>query len=326
MYERVLVPLDGSELAAQALPYARAIARPLGATVVLFEAVPTLATIMRDLTLGAPSDYGEAWEGNARLQPTLDQWQQLHERVRQAAMGELERRAESLRGSGLTVDVKTGEGDPAEAIAQEAGGTGQTLVVMTTHGRSGIRRWWAGSVTDKTIRTVAAPVMVIRPEEGASLESDARLDRIILPVDGSGLAEQAVPHAMALARALGAHIRVVHTVSRPFYMPAESFVVGAIPSPVADGPSVGRYMRDLVERLRAEGEGHVEGDVLEGDAAENIIELAETSPDAMVVMSTHGRSGVGRWALGSVADKVVRHSHRPVLLIRATQEVASQAT
>jgi nucleotide-binding universal stress UspA family protein len=102
---------------------------------------------------------------------------------------------------------------------------------MTTHGRSGIGRWVVGSVTDKVVRLAGTPTLVIRNQEEAGGQAPPELRRIVLPLDGSFLAEQAVPHAVALAKALGAQVETVRALTMPMYMPAQYPVVGGIPSP-----------------------------------------------------------------------------------------------
>ena len=323
MYSRILVPLDGSAFAAQALPYATLIAGRLNAAITLFQAAPTLVDLMRHVTMRPATGGAGAIDSNATRGVSLDEWQEMHRRVRKETAEDLERNAVLLRSAGLSVATAVGEGDPAEAIAQEADSVENTLIAMTTHGRSGISRWWAGSVTDKTLRMTQSPMLVIRCEEEQHAPSQAQVQRIILPLDGSPLAELAIPHASALANALGAGVHVLRVRSQPYYFPAAYPLAGAIPSPGSVEPEAGEYVERIAERLRTEGAVGAEAVLTEGDAATIITEAAETAPHALVVMSTHGRSGIGRWVMGSVADKVVRQSGQPVLLIRAEEEAGA---
>ncbi len=323
MYDRILIPLDGSDLAIQVLPYVRSIARAFRAEVLLLEAVPSLADLARDYGPG-PTPEATPLPRTRAAEMASDDLEVLHQEVRKEAANDLERRAQVLRHAGLEVSVKIGEGDPAEAIAEEAVDAGRTLIAMTTHGRSGFRRWWTGSVTEKIVRLASASVLVVRSAEtpAGAADSAALLERIILPVDGSELAEQAIPHAAALAKAVGARVRVMRVVPRTYYVPGQYPVVDALPSSPGSDMSADKYVHGVVDRLRGEGVEGVDGVVLQGDPAEEIIQNAKSLRDSIVVMSTHGRTGIGRWALGSVADKVVHHSYRPVLLVRAGSKAA----
>ena len=108
------------------------------------------------------------------------------------------------------------EGDPAELIINESSQEADTLIAMSTHGRSGINRWVMGSVTDKVLHGVNEPLLIVRSQEGnppASIEAN----NVILPLDGSALAEQVLPHAVALAKALRATVTLLRTTDISYY-------------------------------------------------------------------------------------------------------------
>jgi nucleotide-binding universal stress UspA family protein len=318
MYKRILVALDGSPFAAQSLPYAQLIARSIGADVELFHALATLPDAARDAGVRSINDP-TAMEATAQGE-SANQYQQM----RQEATEYLEETAGPLRQAGLSVRTTIGAGEPSEAIAALTAGQDETLIAMSTHGRSGAFRWVLGSVTDKTLRAASAPTLVIRSHREEDKPDDPDIRRIVLPLDGSPLAEQAVPHATALAKALNANIEVFRAVSTPMYMPARYPMWGGIPFP--SDTHANEYLEAMVEHIRAAGIDVVEGRTPQGDAAGIITEAAESAPDSLVVMTTHGRSGIGRWVLGSVVDKVVRHSGRPVLLVRSTDEARTTHT
>ena len=307
MYKRVLVPLDGSNESHQALSYATLIANATGADLELIEAVESVEQLSRiqafDLTGVGTVSTNPAPEGG---------WERFQQSLREQAEGRLANAAQGI--AGITVRHKVVEGDPTEAILTEATGKPDTLVAMASHGRSGIGRWTLGSVTDKVVRHAPVPVMVVRSREGQPAQ--AVIKGIVLPLDGSELAEKAMPTAVALSTALGVGISVVRAKPTPPYVlgTTEGFT-GIYREYVDDMDAVARdYLRRTAQLLKQERVAQVAEVVVDGDAAHAILE--EAGEDCVVVMTTHGRTGIGRWVLGSVADRVVSHSQGPVLIIR----------
>ena len=227
--------------------------------------------------------------------------------------------------------TKVREGSPAQCIAAEAEREPDTLIAMSSHGRSGIARWVLGSVTDKVLQDTCCPLLIVRASEEGAVSSPARMANIIVPQDGSALAGQALPYAAALARPLKAKVHLVRanpslgehhnymglypldSSSNVYYEMYQEF------AKEADAQAM-EQLHDVKDRLRDMGITSVEENLSKGHAAEVIFQLALEIPDSMVVMSSHGRSGIGRWVLGSVTDRVVRHSGVPVLIIRAAEE------
>jgi len=286
MYKKFLVPLDGSKLAEQVLPYARLLADACGAT----------------LTLLMASDADA----------------QLPFSMRQAANDYLKYMAANLPP--LAVEAVEKIGKPAEAIVDSARADADCLIAMATHGVTGSRRWFLGSVASKVVQSAANPILLIRPIDSDLPAPAVELKRIVVPLDGSGLAEKILPHVASLARKLKLEVQLVRT----YALPASAYLVAD--GVIAQGPAQFRkelheecekYLDGKVAGLRADGVDPVTATIIEGDAANEIVELAAGSPQSLIAMSTHGRSGVGRWVLGSVAEKVVQHSRAPVLLIRA---------
>jgi nucleotide-binding universal stress UspA family protein len=314
MYQRMRVPLDDSEFAAQAVPAVRFLAKAFGAEVELFQVMPPLIDVVRSTSM-ATADSGDQLTGTASARSPYEAMQAGYERVQQVALQRLDGIAQTLRAGGLKVSTVLGEGDPAEAIAGEADRTDGTLITMTTHGRSGLGRWRLGSVTDKTIHLTSAPAFVVRCKEGETLQ-EVQIKRIILPLDGSPLAEEAVPHAIAFARALDVPMEVLQALSVERPVAAGFPGPTDVPSPTRNATPVNAYLDGMVERLRVQGVGRIEGNPVDGDPAKAILSAAENTDGALVVMSTHGRSGLKRMLRGSVADKVVRESGRPVVVVR----------
>jgi nucleotide-binding universal stress UspA family protein len=289
MYRRILVPLDGSSLAEHVLPYARLLAGALKTPVHLLACLAQTA-IAR----------GETVE------------------MLRLAQGYLDQAAASLEGGGLQVSVSVVEGEPAAEIASEADRQAGTLLVMSTHGRSGLQRMALGSVADRVLRATASPMLVVRPQSEEA-PSEVRLEVAVVPLDESELAEQALPHAERLAGALDLKLLVVEALpsEMEYYMQAEAFAGAARDiAEAAEGASE-EYLEGVAARLHKAGLHSVEWRVIHGTAGRSIVNAVQELPDSMVIMTTHGRSGMGRWILGSVADQVIRHSARPVLVVRA---------
>lgn len=288
MDRRVLVPLDGSPLAEHVLPYARVLAAGLKAPVHL------LACLSQ--TMNVRGEHGE---------------------LLRLAQDYLARCAEPFEQAGLRVVTSVAQGEPAAEIAAEADREAGTLLVMSTHGRSGLERAALGSVTDRVLHATASPTLVIRPD-GNETPGEPLLRKALVALDESELAEEAIPHAESLAVALGLDLEVVEVLSADteYYLKAEAFA-GAARDLAEDTEGKSRdYLSRVAARLRSAGAAQVETSVLHGPPAASLITAAQSTPGSMVILTTHGRSGVGRWLLGSVTDRVIRHSSRPVLVIR----------
>jgi nucleotide-binding universal stress UspA family protein len=195
---------------------------------------------------------------------------------------------------------------------------GADLVVMTTHGRGGLRRAWLGSVTEKLVRTLHIPLLVVRPREDGSLPS-TDLRNVLVPVDGSPLAETAVEPAAALAHLWDAEMSLLQIVY-PVVLAADpvlSFMGGyddeltGIRRETADD-----YLRDVTDGLRARGV-KASGVAIVGIAsvADTLLQLSEPQHVSLVVMATHGRGGFRRLMIGSVTDKLIRGAQVPVLVV-----------
>ena len=285
MYKKILVPLDGSKHAEQVLPYARLLAGAYGAAVTLLRVSDPDARLPFSASQSA-SDYLNYTA--ASLQP-------------------------------LSVESVEKIGKPAEVIVDSAMADSDCLIAMATHGVTGPRRWFLGSVASKVVQSATNPLLLIRPAEDGLPPATLTLKRVVVPLDGSGLAEKVLPHVASLARKLKLEVQLV----RAYALPPDAYLVAD--GVIDQGPAQFRrsmheecdkYLDGKVAGLRADGVDPVTATMIEGDAANEIVELAAGSPQSLIAMSTHGRSGVGRWVLGSVAERVVQHSRAPVLLIR----------
>lgn len=310
MYTRILTPLDGSEVSEQVLPFARSLAEGLSLPMTLLYAIePELLTMPRTLN------------------PSLHMRDMAARRLEQVR-AYTDPLSEQLRDDGLTVNIETPQSEPVGAIVEEAGKDTGTLITMSSHGRSGLARWWMGSVTDKVLHLTNNPLLVIHAASGQQTAPESNFRRITVPVDGSELAEEILPHAAYLSAAMNLVIDLVQVnPSRDEYY--RSLSVG--PSEVArvtptyeeyiqivDGEAEG-YLAQLKTRLTHHGAASVETHLLHGPAADTIADFSASTNNNLVAMTTHGRSGVGRMVLGSVAERVVRQSGDPVLLVRESQ-------
>ncbi len=230
----------------------------------------------------------------------------------------LEGVARSFTGLKVTCVVEQGQAD--QIIIEKAAGDKETLIGMATRGRSGIHRWLMGSVAEKVLRGATNPLLLVRGDEEGKSDGAATLKSIVVPLDGSKLAETVLPRAVELAKKLSLEI----VLTRAYQIPLSNYGVAEaayIPNPNAlmnvVKEEAGAYLEAKVNELRQNGVEKVSSILLLGSGADEIIDLARTTPDNLIAMCTHGRSGVKRWALGSVTEKVVRHSGDPVLVVRA---------
>jgi nucleotide-binding universal stress UspA family protein len=299
--KRILVPLDGSALAEQAISHATLQARRFGARVFLLRVAegvpPTVAS-------GATS---ELLRGGDDVEAYL------------AGV------ADKLSAAGVEeVDYDTRVGAPAEMILEFARDEGIDLIVMSTHGRSGIGRWVYGSVADKVLRGADTPVFLIRASQSASASRASSYRRFLVTLDGSQLSEYALPYAEAWAKAFDAEIVLLRVPTLPAYVSLGPDSSMLVPSLLSDAyEEADAYLANVVRQLKAKGLSVHKAAVEPGAVADTIIDYAQEAEVDCIVMSTHGRSGLGRWVYGSVADRVLRGAGVPVLLVRAPRAQSS---
>ena len=298
MYKRILVPLDGSKVAEQALPYARYLAGKLKIPVDL---------------LGAVDLVGITSSIKTEKALNLDAF--ISDNVRRSEIY-LETVSKTLPG--VTVGGIVRKGKPEEVVIEKAAGDGDTLIAMATHGRSGIDRWLLGSVAEKVLRGTTNPLLLVRATEHEKSDGENTVQRIIVPLDGSPLAEKVLPHVIALAKEMACKTMLVRAYDLSQVI---STFEGYIPDwnalqKEAMGEAVS-YLDGKVRELKGQGLSEVSSRAAEKEPAQEIIDLAAEEPNSLIAMCTHGRSGVQRWVLGSVTEKVVRHSNSPVLVIPA---------
>jgi len=232
----------------------------------------------------------------------------------------LERQA-GIRASSAVVD-----GLVVEAICGHAQSVARPLIVMSSHGRTGVSRAWLGSVADGILHHTEAPILMLRAiDEEPPIGAAISFKRLIVPLDGSEIAEQALPHALAVAEMTGAQLHLLRVVVPLHAPPPLPFAVPTMPAPDFGAPTVQAlgehaesYLERLTRKLRSDHASlDVRGETCVDEApARAIVDVARKHQCDLAVMVTHGR-GMSRLVIGSVADKVLRGGPPAVLLSRA---------
>jgi nucleotide-binding universal stress UspA family protein len=282
-YARILVPLDGSALAERALPYALELAR-----------------------------------AGARLELV-----HVHHRGQPAGV-DLDAVAERLSAAGATAEAHVGAVADGDDLGQAVVGTarelGAELIVMSTHGRSGLGRWIYGSVADQVLRQSPVPVLLVPPGADPAWPHD-QARRLLVPLDSSPLAEQALGPAVALAGALAAGFVLLSVV---------------VPPPLGygyfadrDGPfdykpdqelaTAREYLEESASRLRHENRPIEVRTAVDTAPGRAIADAARELGVHAIALATHGSGRLTRLVMGSVATEVVRLAAVPVLLVRPTE-------
>jgi nucleotide-binding universal stress UspA family protein len=228
--------------------------------------------------------------------------------------------ADWVRRAGLGVQTVVQRGPAAEAIVDYAEQEGAQFIVMATHGYSGIQRWTHGSVAERVLQAAGVPVLMVRAQEegtGAS-QQHMQCQHILVPLDGSELAEQVLPVVTSVAEAVGAKVTLFQvSVSQPTTMIGDDWFFVPVQG---DFDALDRkaqaYLEHVADRLRETGT-QVSTAIWRGAVADSIVEYAEANHVDLVAMCTHGRTGLARWVLGSTADRVLRAGEVPILLVRA---------
>ena len=292
---RILIPLDGSELATVAIPWARALSTP-DTELVLFRAVPD-PTPMSELagTSAFPIERVIA-------------------RHRHVADDYLDAVAGVLRDVTPTISIASNVGDPSELILRIVRERDVGMVIVASHGRGFLGRVVVGSVADRVARASEVPVLVIHPHRGAMpapADAKARIDRLVVPLDGSELARQALPVAQALATRLGCPVHLVRALPTREELAThpDSVKVDYYEGMIAAATET---LESEAGRLRASGIVVTSGSLIGAPAATILDELGAHD---LIVMTSHGQGGVRRWLLGSVAERLIRAGEAPVLLV-----------
>ncbi|HET7564601.1 MAG TPA: universal stress protein [Gemmatimonadaceae bacterium] len=314
----ILVPLDGSELAEQALAPAIALARASGAALHLTQVCIRYAARKEML---AVADIHEAIE-ERRVQEATAYLASVAERVASDLPDQVH--ADPVR----TRPLQSPYGDTAvivQSIRRLARRLHADLIVMATHARGGLSRAWLGSVADALVRQGTRPLLLIHPREEQAVLSVPFRD-ILVPLDGSALAEASLPIAQSLAPLSGARLTLLRIIvpRRAIARPAPVTRVSTAYVAAQEAEAT-RYLGAVRERTEANGPCSETAIVVAEQPARAIIEYAVDHDVDLIAMSTHGLGGVKRLMIGSVADKVVRGAPIPVLLARPEQPERTSA-
>lgn len=295
MIDHMLIPLDGSSLAECVLPHTVAVAEAVNAQVTLLRAVE------RETTPGSRAVDPLSWHMRKSEADTY-----------------LDEIAGRLRDVGLSVKTALKEGSAAEQIISYTRDNDVGLIIISSHGRSGLSRWNINSVVQKVILQAYAPTMIVRAYQPASEGlGSLRYEKLLLPLDGSKRAECTLPWAESLAEFHHCKLLLTHVVNRP---------------EVPRRAPLTEEERDLVERLtelnRQEGEAYLQGVSSRLGSAADVRLLVSDNPAAalhgvvdeedvdLVVMAAHGYSGESRWPYGSMALNFVAYGSTPLLMIQ----------
>ncbi|MEX2315345.1 MAG: universal stress protein [Thermomicrobiales bacterium] len=295
-----VVPLDGSENAEQALPYARALARRSGGSLLLVSVIDI------------PVEFG-AWSMSsaAMYGVEVERWQQESEAYLKRMAGE--------QGE-IATQVVVRLGSAAAEIRDVTEDAEHPVIVTTSHGRTGASRIFLGSVASKLVHDAKCPVLVVRIQE-APVAADPPFERVLVPLDGSSFSEAGLAQAVEVfGERLTLHLlRVIEIPA----IPAAGMVDGGFDLnyglieeyTAATREAANEYIQTMIEKLTADGH-RVTGETRDGRVAEVILAVAGEQGSDAIAMATHGRGGLGRIFLGSVAERVLHESERPLLLVR----------
>ena len=297
MFERILVPLDGSKTAESVLPYVKKLAFKTGSESVL------LHVIDPGVSLNSPvySDF--------MRRPT--------QKAKREAQEYLRGIAEDLHAAHASVAVRTIIGPAANRILSTAESQRASLVVISSRGRGQDDTWAYGSIADRVLHYSRVPVLLIKPIPDQE-EPQPVFQSLVVPLDSSNVAETALPLAGNLADQLGIGLHLFQSV--PTLNQALSVLGWGVTDeqsiadvdPVQDGKA---YLDRLVSTLTDRGTW-ADGTVMVGAAVPSILDFAREKQGSLIVMCTAGSRGIStRWRVGSVAERVIRHSEMPVLLV-----------
>lgn len=294
MFKKILVPLDGSETAEAILPFVQEIASHTDAEIVLMTAVQPVAV----------------WDTTITVT--------VLENEESSAVDYLKQAMTKVPGKQRCRVVR---GEAAEAILEAADEESADLIAISTHGRSGLARWLFGSTAGKVLERAKVPVLFLRPKTGEDKGAPgAVVKKILVPLDGSELAQSILPPIEEFAKTMGASLVLVHAVTPITALPGFETQAPAAVSILNDLQKYAQeFLAKLVTEVKARGV-EATGLVSLDDPVHAILEAADQTKADLIAVATHGRGGLGRALLGSVADGVVRRSADvPCLVLRVTE-------
>jgi|YelNatPaOPRAMG01_1025707.scaffolds.fasta_scaffold00175_64 nucleotide-binding universal stress UspA family protein len=296
MFKHILVPLDGSNLAESALPAAVYMATMFSASV----------TLIHVIERNPPEEI----HGNRHLSNPDEANAYLADVAQRSFPREVR----------TEWHVHTAEvSDVARSIAEHAGELSPDLIVMCTHGKSGVRGWIMGSIAQQVIALGKTPILLMQPgEDGGQAGFTCR--QLLVPLDGKPDHEQSVPVAAEIARTCGASIHLLSVVPTLGTLSGESAATARLLPGATSAvlemaeQTASQYLAGFLRQLLAQNLT-VTSEISRGDPAPTIVKTAETIQADLIVLGTHGKSGAGAFWAGSVGPKIASLSHRPMLLV-----------
>ena len=282
MYEKMLVPLDGSELAEQAIPYVERLAQKLKSEVIL-------------ITVCLPGDP---------LERALAEY--------------VKRRAEKIQSLGMKARSLCIEGEPAVSIINFAEKNNVGLIVISTHGKTGVGQWPLGNIANKVVQRSNIPVFLVRSSHPGKTPAGSELRKILVNLDGSHFSEAIIPYVEKLAKGMNSEVtllRVIESAKLPqlaAYREREKYEKDFMAKMEREAE---RYLDKKKTAMESKGV-NVNSAFLIGKPVEAILQYAEDKSSNLLALTTHGFSGIAKWAYGSVASKLIEGSPKPILLVR----------
>ncbi len=298
MFTKILVPLDGSDLAERALPPALVLAQHSEAQLSLLRALAPERMLVADSHVLMLGGYSAIWPN------------QSLELARKAATDYLSALRATKMPKGLRLSTEMIEGDPAEIIVETARQEGVDLIVMSSHGYSGLTRWVLGSVAERVLHDAPCPVLIVRTTDP--------IRHVLIPLDGSEFSEQILEPAFALAASLECKVtlsRVIERLSPDEFDYLEHLENGLGQRLQSDIHTEAEQYLHGIATARRDALPELKTVILHGSPAHSLLEYAQTRGVDLIAMSTHGRTGLKRWVYGSVTEKILRAAANCAMLV-----------
>lgn len=295
----VVVPLDGSEQAEQAIPSAQALAQRNNAPMVLVSVVEIAMEF-------------DAWvdASMASLEDEIQDWVADRREY-------LDEVAARMGGSNVSTEIRAGT--PSNEIVGYVEDVDDPVIVMASHGRGGVEQMVVGSVAFRIVHDVRCPILVTRISEGRGVSTDASFSKLLIPVDGSEFSESIIGKVLATTGEPRPAVHLLRVMEAPTWS-RRSFNHGLVGQYIeASREEAEEHLAGLAEQLLSQGH-ETTWEVKNGDVTKEILECATEVGASEIAMATHGRGGLGRALLGSVAQRVLQRGNLPLLLIRPREK------
>ena len=339
MFTKILVPLDGTDLAEGILPYVSRLAKGMDTPLVLLSVVDPDTIELPERMRNVPSDTGTHYVvsgvvGAMEISPAESRESheaagthphesgrpvisQIFDNVEATIKANLEKVVKRLAEEGVDATSIVAFGRAPETIAEVANKEGCDLIAMSTHGRNAIGRGILGSVTDKVLHIGHIPVLTITPEKAKKYNGDGEITKVLIPLDGSETAEVVLDYIEDMAKKMSLEVTIVRVLKLGGALDAYSdgYSYFGVPDLEAELEAEATdYVKEVADKLKAKGL-KVSWKVMKGAPAICITDMARETPHDLIALATHGRSGLTRWVMGSVAETLVRSSGDPVIVI-----------